>query len=302
MRNILVTGGTVFVSRYVAEYFANLGDKVWVLNRNTKPQPENVTLIEADRRHLGESLKSLYFDAVIDVTAYTEKDVQTLTQALGSFGEYVFISSSAVYPETLRKPFRESDPTGANCIWGDYGRGKLCAENYLLKNLPKAYILRPPYLYGPMQNLYREPFVFDCAEKDRTFILPGTSMNLQFFHVRDLCRFIDILITKKPCRRIYNVGNTESVSIREWVNLCYSATGRKAKTATAPSGHCIRDYFCFYDYDYMLDVSAQTALMPDVTPLDEGLRESYNYYKENKNAIPKKPYTEYIDREFKNLL
>ncbi len=34
---ILVTGGTVFVSRYVAEYYAQKGRDVYVLNRNTRP-------------------------------------------------------------------------------------------------------------------------------------------------------------------------------------------------------------------------------------------------------------------------
>ena len=34
MRKLLVTGGTVFVSRYVAEYYAKKGDEVYVLNRN----------------------------------------------------------------------------------------------------------------------------------------------------------------------------------------------------------------------------------------------------------------------------
>lgn len=42
MRNILVTGGTVFVSRYIAEYFVEKGNHVYVLNRNSKPQSEGV--------------------------------------------------------------------------------------------------------------------------------------------------------------------------------------------------------------------------------------------------------------------
>lgn len=52
MRKILVTGGTVFVSRFVANYFAQKGDDVYVLNRNSRPQLPNVTLIEGDRNDL----------------------------------------------------------------------------------------------------------------------------------------------------------------------------------------------------------------------------------------------------------
>ena len=35
--NILVTGGTVFVSKYIANYFKN-NNEFFVLNRNTKKQ------------------------------------------------------------------------------------------------------------------------------------------------------------------------------------------------------------------------------------------------------------------------
>ena len=82
MRKILVTGGTVFVSRYVSEYFADKGDAVYVLNRNHRPQPRGCTLIEADRHQLGDQLRRRVFDAVLDVTAYTGKDVSDLLDAL----------------------------------------------------------------------------------------------------------------------------------------------------------------------------------------------------------------------------
>lgn len=50
MKKILVTGGTVFVSRYVAEYFVEKRYEVYVLNRNNRPQSDGVNLIEADRK------------------------------------------------------------------------------------------------------------------------------------------------------------------------------------------------------------------------------------------------------------
>lgn len=53
---ILVTGGTVFASRFTAEYFAKK-HKVYVLNRASRPQPKGVTLIESDRHNLGDILR-----------------------------------------------------------------------------------------------------------------------------------------------------------------------------------------------------------------------------------------------------
>lgn len=296
MRNILVTGGTVFVSRFVADYFARRGDQVCVLNRNSKPQLPNVTLIEGDRHNLGDKLKKYEFDAVLDITAYTRSDVEDLVNALGPIRDYIFISSSAVYPETLPQPFTEEQPCGPNSVWGVYGTNKLAAEEYLRGAVPQAYILRPPYLYGPMQNVYREPFVFECAEQKRTFCIPGDgSMKMQFFHVEDLCRFIEILLDQHPENKVFNVGNPEAITISDWVELCYDAVGEKPETLRV-EGHPQRSYFCFHDYDYYLDVSRQCELMPDVKPLPDGLKESYHWFREHRDEVLRRPYMEYMDK------
>ena len=36
MKKLLVTGGTVFVSKYIAEYYVAKGYDVYVMNRNTR--------------------------------------------------------------------------------------------------------------------------------------------------------------------------------------------------------------------------------------------------------------------------
>lgn len=295
MGKILVTGGTVFVSKFVASWFVSQGEDVYVLNRNTRPQVPGVHLIEADRRKLGDCLKAYDFDAVLDVTSYTRQDVEDLVNALGSFRDYIFISSSAVYPETLPQPFRENQLCGENSIWGPYGTNKLAAEAYLREKVPQAYILRPPYLYGPMQNVHREPFVFECAEAGRPFCIPGDgSMGLQFFHVADLCRMMEALLENHPAERIYNVGNPETVTVREWVQLCYDAVGAELKTVSV-TGHPQRAFFPFYDYDYRLDVAKQQTVLPDVKPLAEGLAESYAWFRDHRDAVNRKPMMAYID-------
>ncbi len=296
MRKILVTGGTVFVSRYVASWFVSRGDEVYVLNRGSKPQVPGVTLICADRHDLGDRLKGYDFDAVLDITAYTRADAEALVTALGTVKDYIFISSSAVYPETLPQPFSEMQPSGENIHWGTYGTNKAEAEAYLRQHLPQAYILRPPYLYGPMQNVYREPFVFDCAEAGRPFAIPGDgTMGLQFFHVEDLCRFMAVLLETHPAQRIYNVGNPESVTISQWVRLCYDAVGTPLQTIHVGKEHPQRTYFPFHNYDYCLDVSRQMALLPDTKPLSEGLRESYAWFARHRDPITRRPYCPYID-------
>lgn len=295
---ILVTGGTVFVSRFVAEYFLNRGHEVYVLNRNTKPQVDGVRLIECDRHDIGGRLKSHRFDMVIDVTAYTAEDVNLLLDGLSYFDNYFQISSSAVYPETIKIPFKVGDMCGANKFWGAYGTNKIAAENALLKRVPDAYILRPPYLYGEYNNVYREAFVFDCAERNAPFYLPKDgSMALQFFHVEDLCRFIETLIALRSEQRIYNVGNAP-VTVKEWVEACYAAVGKTPEFINVNDGTEQRNYFPFYDYGYILDTTPQNALMPDLLPLNIGLQRAYGWYKENKSVVKPKNYFDYIEKNF----
>ncbi|MDE5666814.1 MAG: NAD-dependent epimerase/dehydratase family protein, partial [Clostridia bacterium] len=286
-------------SKFMAEYFADRGNEVYVLNRNTKPQLPNVKLIECDRKQINGRIKGLRFDVVIDVTAYTAEDINALLDDLESFESFIMISSSAVYPETLDVPFKESDKCGKNKFWGDYGTNKIAAENVLLKRVPTAYIIRPPYLYGEYNNIYREAFVFDCAERNKTFYLPKDgSAPLQFFHVEDLCRFVDMLIRTKPTKNIFNVGNS-TVTVKEWVECCYAAVGKRPTFINVSDEIEQRNYFPFYDYPYALDVTAQNELMPKLLPLEKGLQRAYGWYKENKSAVKPKNYFEFIERNFK---
>ena len=296
-KKVLVTGGTVFVSRFIAEYYVKSGYEVYVLNRNSRPQSNGVILIEGDRHNLGNKLKQYNFDIVIDATAYDEKDVNDLLDALVKYKEYIFISSSAVYPEFEKQPFSEKTPISENKYWGKYGTDKMAAEAALIKRVPNAYIVRPPYLYGPMNNLYREAFIFDCAMADRKFCLPKNSnMKLQFLYIEDLCRFIDKLIEVKPENRIFNVGNKETITVREWVKLCYSILGKNAEMIKLDINAEQRNYFPFYDYEYLLDVRLQSELLPETKPFREGLAESYEWYIKNESEVNKKMYFDFIDK------
>ena len=293
--DILVTGGTVFVSRAVSEYFATLGDCVFVLNRGNRPQPEHVTLIRADRHDLGDKLKSYCFDAVLDMTAYTGEDVRKLCNALGDFSRYVLLSSSAVYPETLSQPFCVGQPTGFNAHWGDYGLGKIEAENVALEHIADAYIIRPPYLCGRGNNLYREAFVFECAEQGVPVCLPEhCDLQLQFCDISELCRLIERILTQAPEQHIFNLGDPKTVSATEWANACFAAAAAQPDIRFVPESCPIRSYFPFRAYNYRLDTTETEGISPYTVTLEQSLREGFAYWAEHRHEVAKKPYIDFI--------
>ena len=55
-----------------------------------------------------------------------------------------------------------------------------------------------------------------------------------------------------------------------------------------------RDYFCFYDYEYKLDVTLQKTIFSKTTDLKEGLVQSYLWYKNHKDEVNKRDYIGFI--------
>ena len=304
MKRILVTGGTVFVSKIVASYFASSKFKdeyqVYVLNRNNHPQVENVVLINSSRENLKNKLEEYKFDIIIDITSYTKNDVKSILDSLGDtknlVEKYILLSSSAVYPETLPLPFSENNKLGKNIFWNEYGVNKIEAEKYLQENFSNYFILRPPYLYGQENNVYREAFVFDCAEQKRKFYIPQDGkMKLQFFYIEDLCKVIENILINNPKEKIFNLGNEECISILDWVKLCYEVVGSKLEVVNVSKEIPQRNYFPFYDYEYYLDVTKQKTILVNTTSLSVGLQKSYDWYKNNKEKVNKKNYFDFID-------
>ena len=122
-------------------------------------------------------------------------------------------------------------------------------------------------------------------------------MPLQFFHVSDLCRLIEILLEQHPDEHVFNTGNPETVSIKDWVTLCYRAAGKQPEFVSVDPSVPQREYFCFYDYAYVLDVSRQQKWMPDTLPLFQGLQEELEWYRQHPEGVDRrKPYMTYIDQ------
>lgn len=295
---ILILGGTVFVSKYLAEYFMNKHHEVYTLNRGTKNQVLGVHFIKCDRYSITNELDGLEFDLIID-NAYKRIEIELLLKSNVKFKDYVFISSSAVYKNSKGIPLTEDCVVGYNDTWGDYGLNKIECERYLLDNVANAYIIRLPYLYGKYNNIYRESFVIDCAINNYSFYLPENDFHLQFLHVSDLARFIEILMLKHPNDQIYNLGNKEAISISSWVKLIYKALGKEVSFNKVSMDIPIRSYFCFHDYEYYLDSSKAYKLMNDFMPLDLGIKDEMDWYLASLDEVRKNPYFSYIEKNLK---
>ena len=297
---VLVLGGSYFVGKKLVEYLAEKGYDVTVLNRGTKPvSAKNVQQLCCDRND-AEGMKAVLsgkaFDYVIDVSWQDVSWVKNLCDALNfkPVKKFVFISSSAVYDvEHLQLPIKEEDTLAENKYWTFYGKGKIDAEQYYAEFLrdksTNLVILRPPYIYGEYNYAQRESLIFRQLVEDKPVVIPKSNPKLQFIYTEDLAAIIDCLLkTDTGKEYVCNVGNRVAVTSKEWVEACAAAAGKKADIMEidyAELDKNVRDFYPFFDYDNVLNVSKINQIICKETDFEEGLRKSYAWFMENKENI-----------------
>ena len=301
----LVFGGTRFVSWYIVKKLYESGNEVITINRgNCKGlHGNNITEIYADRHNFNElksALDEVEVDYVIDVSGYTLNDIKYSFEAIMNkdIKGYIFISSSAVYQESEILPIKEDFPVGENRNWGNYGTDKLEAEKYLTNKQQNSkfpiIILRPPYIYGEGNNVYREAFIFDRLKEGKPIIIPYNGKCLvQFIHIDDLYQTIIQLLKKNVKGNIFNVGNCDSITLKGWVQKCMLAFGKSTEIIEfdyLTNNFNSRDFFPLYDYQYYLDVTKISEIFKPVITLEDGLQKSLKWYNQNQDLVMKRDH------------
>jgi len=90
--------------------------------------------------------------------------------------------------------------------------------------------LRPGYIYGPHNTVYREAYFFDRIRARRPVLVPGTGVVLcQFGYVDDLANLI-ILCMENPAARgeAYNFAGQTMRQLDDYVGACAAAVSAAA--------------------------------------------------------------------------
>jgi 2'-hydroxyisoflavone reductase len=133
--DLLLLGGTGFLSRTVAEEAVSRGHNVTALTRGVSGEPPNgVTAVHADRNvddEMTEAARSVKAAAVIDMSGETVAAARIAARELAGTGSYVYVSSMNAYRNWPPGPVKgEEDP-----LWeeetDEYGPVKAASERIL---------------------------------------------------------------------------------------------------------------------------------------------------------------------------
>lgn len=290
--NILIMGGTQFVGKSLAEFMIKEGHKVFIFTRNKIEIDFNgyEHHFIGDRKNISDlmQLKGKEFDIVFDISAYVKGDIENLIEVLDTkyLKKYIFCSTGAVY-NSNNIPIKENDSCGFNQYWGQYGLDKLQAERILLKKAMEkkflATIIRPTYIYGRGNNLYRESYFFDRIEQGKIIPIPDSEERIQHIYIDDLIRIFNAVIYRSQMNNeIYNVTNSQKISWEYYVECVAKAVGKNAIVKKVKYKNKIKDreFFPFRDYTYLLDISLlqQSNIPIPQISLEEGMKLSYEWY------------------------
>ena len=118
-----------------------------------------------------------------------------------------------------------------------YGKSKLMAENYILSNLhstKKVYILRPCLIHGPGNNGNLN-LLHGIVTKGYPWPLGAFDNQRSYCSIDNLCFVINELLVQNAIPSgVFNVADTESLSMNEVIHLISSTNSTKAKIWNVP--------------------------------------------------------------------
>ena len=308
MKKILIMGGNQFVGKEIAKKFLEKNNTVYVLNRGTRKNIEGVIFLKTDRDNYIEmknTLKDIEVDVIVDVSAYTEEQVNILHKVMkNKFKQYILISSASVYNSIECTPVNEESQTGENLIWGDYAKNKYLAEKKTIENSKiynfKYTIFRPFYIYGIGNNLDRENYFFSRIKYNLPIFIPSKNNIIQFGYVEDLALAIESSIENSDFyNQIFNISGDEYVTMSEFAEICGKVMAKKvAIKYINTEGNKIkaRDWFPFREVNLFGDISKlENTGFRNTYSLVQGLEKTYKYNDENDLIL--KPVLHKIETE-----
>jgi UDP-glucose 4-epimerase len=300
---VLVTGGCGFIGSHIVDELIKQGHKVIVIDNLSTGKKEFLnTKATLYQRDITQSIEEVFLKEKPEIIIHTAAQVMlrksiedpvfdAKTNIIGTINvleaarksgvkKIVYTSTGgARYGEPKYLPADESHPI---IPLAPYGISKHTAEHYV-EAYSKIYgfdylILCFGNVYGPRDDPLFGRVIAVFATKmihgEAPTIFGDGGQTRDFVYVKDLAGFIVNSIEKKTAHKLFNLANGKQVSVSEIFSGLKKISGfsGEAKHIDAVKGE-VRDI--------VLDTSlAQKELGWRVkTTLEEGLKETYNYFK-----------------------
>lgn len=315
-RTVLVTGGAGLVGLQLVPMLVEAGAKVKVVALDDPSRaPKGVEYVQADLREMNACVKAAEgVDFVFHLAGIKGSPLMVRTKPASYFvpmiqfntnmmeaarragvERYLYTSTNGIYTpaEILKEDDVWKGMPSENDWYAGWAKrmGELQAQAYNIEyNWDKISIIRPANIYGPNDIFASESamvipsLIRRAFSGENPFVVWGDGSPVRdFIHAKDVARAMMFLI-EKGINVPVNVGSGTGTSIKELVEIVIKNMDTKPEIvwdASKPSG----------DKRRVLDVTRITeyGFKPSIS-LEDGIRDTMDWYKNNRELAEKKPY------------
>ncbi|MCI1019338.1 NAD-dependent epimerase/dehydratase family protein [Microbacterium sp. C5A9] len=236
MTDVLILGGTGWLSGRIARRMLLDGATVMCLARGGRPSPDGASLVLADRDdpEAYSAVAGRDWDHVIDVSSHAGH-VAAAVAALGDrAGRWTYVSSVSVYSDDEATDADETAAVHPPAEPGDeydYGAEKVAAENVVRTLGDRALIVRPGLIVGsgdPSDRFGYWAAAFLRAVDGPVLVPRAEGRSVQVIDVDDLSEFI---ATASATGVINAVGDRHPLA--EVLSSMQHSTGHGGETVVA---------------------------------------------------------------------
>lgn len=220
MTDVLILGGTGWLSGRIAAHALGVGASVTCLARGGRPAPPGATLVLADRddEDAYDVVSRTDWDHVVDVSSRVDH-VSGAVRALGDrASRWTYISSMSVYRDDETGGTDESAPRHPAAQAGeddDYARQKVAAEDAVQEGLgDRALLVRPGLIVGdgdPSDRFGYWAAAFLRALDEPVLLPPLDGRTAQVIDVEDVAAFVVSATVTGAVNAIGDVRDLEDV-------------------------------------------------------------------------------------------
>ncbi|MGN7979564.1 NAD-dependent epimerase/dehydratase family protein [Microbacterium sp. 22195] len=199
MTQVLVLGGTGWLSGRIARRWRDAGAHVTCLARGGRPVPEGTVLLRGDRDDpaVYDRPGEQHWDEIVDISSRA-RHVREAVAALGdSTAHWTYVSSMSAYSDDTTVGLDESGRLHEPAQEGDeyeYGAEKVAAEQAVGSLGERAFIVRPGLIVGegdPSDRFGYWAAAFDRAGSDPVLVPALAGRYTQVIDVDDVA---DLLV------------------------------------------------------------------------------------------------------------
>lgn len=300
--NILITGARGFVGRNLVEYLSRFPSKYSLYY----PYHKELELIDAEKvsdfigrnkidviihcASVGGSRKTGYDAGKTDIVSTNLRMFFNLFRSMNDPMRMIFFGSGAEYDRLNYRPRMTEDYFGAHIPSDDYGFSKYVCSKFAEKS-KNIFNLRIFGMFGKYED-YEFKFISNSIVKN-LFKLPiiiNQNVNFDYMYIGDCVKIVERFISNKPKHNIYNLTTGTTVDLVTIANKINRISDFKSEIIVKNPG---------LGTEYSGDNSRlKKEIDPQFTPVDNALKELYQYYKSilsdiDRKAIEKDEYMKY---------